>query len=56
MPYPWVHVPLDSLGLQANGPYEVVDLLDGAHYTWQGEWNYVRLDPDIRPAHILTLV
>ena len=24
------------------------------HYTWRGEWNYVRLDPGYRVAHVLT--
>ena len=48
-----VRMPLDILGLPAREPYEVVDLLDGVRYAWQDEWNYVRLDPDVRPAHIL---
>lgn len=48
-----IRMPLDLLGLPAGDSYEVVDLLDGVRYTWQGEWNYVRLDPEIRPAHIL---
>jgi starch synthase (maltosyl-transferring) len=55
MQHGWVQVPLAALGLPANETYEVQDLLDGEHYTWRGEWNYVRLDPGIRPAHILKL-
>jgi starch synthase (maltosyl-transferring) len=32
--------------------FEVTDLLTGASYNW-GTSNYVRLDPQIEPAHIL---
>ncbi len=34
-------------------PYTVCDLLDEGRYTWRGEWNYVRLDPVERVAHLL---
>jgi maltose alpha-D-glucosyltransferase/alpha-amylase len=51
----WVQVPLARLGVQANETYEVVDQLDDAHYSWRGEWNYVKLDPLANVAHILTL-
>jgi starch synthase (maltosyl-transferring) len=34
--------------------YEVTDLLTGAVYNW-GEYNYVRLDPETEPAHILRI-
>ena len=33
--------------------YELTDLLTESIYTWRGEWNYVRLDPNWMPAHIL---
>ena len=49
----WVQIPLDQLGLPAHDPFELVDLLDGERYRWQGARNYVRLDPTMRPAHIL---
>jgi len=42
-----VHMPRGD----ADG-YTVTDLLDEASYTWRGEWNYVRLDPEIRQGHI----
>jgi starch synthase (maltosyl-transferring) len=32
----------------------VIDLLTGARYNW-GESNYIRLDPQIEPAHILRI-
>jgi starch synthase (maltosyl-transferring) len=40
--------PLDSV-------VEAEDLLSEDTYTWRGEWNYVRLDPSVRVAHILAL-
>ena len=51
-----VHVPLAELGLHEHTPYVVEDLLTGARYTWQGVRNYVRLDPQIQPGHLLRLV
>jgi starch synthase (maltosyl-transferring) len=32
------------------------DLLDGARYTWHGEWNYVELNPQVLPGHVLLAV
>jgi starch synthase (maltosyl-transferring) len=38
------------------GDYQVRDLLaDDTVYTWRGEWNYVRFDPEIGPGHVLKL-
>jgi len=51
-----VHVPLAELGLTEHTPYVVEDLLTGARYTWHGAHNYVRLDPQIQPGHLLRLV
>jgi starch synthase (maltosyl-transferring) len=31
----------------------VTDLLTGARYGWRGPTNYVRLDPNTLPAHVL---
>ena len=45
-------------GSSASGPhqpYVVEDLLDDARYTWQGEWNYVKLDPAERMAHVFVV-
>ena len=49
----WVRLPHDELGLPAGEPYEMLDLLDGARYTWRGEWNYVELNPLVLPGHLL---
>jgi starch synthase (maltosyl-transferring) len=50
-----VRVPLHQLGIGAHQSFVVEDLLDGSRYMWQGEWNYVKLDPGERVAHILVI-
>jgi starch synthase (maltosyl-transferring) len=50
-----VQVPIWELGIPHGRPYMVEDLLDDAHYTWRGEWNYVRLDPAERMSHIFVI-
>jgi starch synthase (maltosyl-transferring) len=50
-----VTVPLVELGLDPDIPYIVEDLLTGARYSWRGARNYVRLDPNLQPGHILRL-
>jgi starch synthase (maltosyl-transferring) len=50
-----LQVPFWEIGLGQYETYEMHDLLDDAHYTWTGEWNYVELNPYVVPAHILRL-
>ncbi len=45
-------VPADAIGDAPVQGYAVTDLLTGARYDWS-ESNYIRLDPQIEPAHIL---
>ena len=44
-----------SLNLPLAGIFEAADVLSGEVYTWQGSRNYVSLDPEKCPAHILLL-
>ena len=55
MQHGFVQVPIADWGLTPGVAYEVIDLLSNERYTWRGEWNYVRLDPQGRMAHILHL-
>jgi starch synthase (maltosyl-transferring) len=48
----WVYLPLESLGIKPDQPYQLHDLLNNAQYTWEGEYNYVELNPHITPAHL----
>jgi starch synthase (maltosyl-transferring) len=50
-----VDLPLDALGLDPGHPFEVDDLLTGSRYVWNGPRNYVELDPQVLPAHILRI-
>jgi starch synthase (maltosyl-transferring) len=49
----WVKIPVEALRLDAS--YQAHDLLSGARFLWHGEKNYVALDPNMAPAHILRL-
>ncbi|HEV7822397.1 MAG TPA: alpha-1,4-glucan--maltose-1-phosphate maltosyltransferase, partial [Burkholderiales bacterium] len=51
----WLTLDLAALGLAGDRDYEVNDLLSGARYTWRGPRNFVRLDPNVAPAHIFEL-
>ncbi|MFH1025510.1 MAG: alpha-1,4-glucan--maltose-1-phosphate maltosyltransferase [Nitrospirota bacterium] len=51
----WVKVPVDTFGIDPKQPYLVHDLLGDDKYIWQGERNYVELNPQISPAHILRI-
>jgi starch synthase (maltosyl-transferring) len=45
---------LDPADLTHNGGFRVDDLLTGESWEW-GEYNYVRLDAHVEPAHILNI-
>ncbi|MBX6387616.1 MAG: alpha-1,4-glucan--maltose-1-phosphate maltosyltransferase [Frankia sp.] len=49
-----VRLDMPALGREWWETFEVTDELTGATYTW-GQENYVRLDPHVEPAHILTV-
>jgi starch synthase (maltosyl-transferring) len=49
----WVELDLEELDLEADQQFQVHDLLTGARYLWHGSRNFVRLDPQQVPAHIL---
>jgi starch synthase (maltosyl-transferring) len=48
----WVRVPIREFGLDPHQPYLVHDLLSDDKYIWQGERNYVELNPQVLPANI----
>jgi starch synthase (maltosyl-transferring) len=49
----FVTVPVKELGIDPKQPYLVHDLLSDDKYIWQGERNYVELNPHVLPAYIL---
>ncbi|WP_372722521.1 alpha-1,4-glucan--maltose-1-phosphate maltosyltransferase [Immundisolibacter sp.] len=51
----WINLPLTELGIDPDSAYQAHDLLSDARYLWQGPSNFVRLEPDASPVHILRL-
>jgi starch synthase (maltosyl-transferring) len=49
-----VHLDLPALGLGWHDSLAVHDELSGQDWHW-GQHNYVRLDPGVEPAHLLTV-
>ncbi len=47
---------MDAIGLDWNESFVVHDLLTDARYPWNGERNYVELDPARMPAHIFRII
>lgn len=50
-----IRIPESLLGINPGSAYRVHDLLSGDEYQWQGEWQYVSLNPYLMPAHIFRL-
>jgi starch synthase (maltosyl-transferring) len=50
-----VGVPVALAGNVNYSAYLVRDLLNDEQYLWHGYWNYVRLDPNTKPAHVLKI-
>ena len=51
-----LHIPIHDFGISAGEPYQMEDLLTDTRYSAQGETFHVRLDPNVEPAMILTVV
>jgi len=51
----WMELDLGKLGLPADHPYQVHDLLSEARYLWHGSRNYIQLNPQSMPAHIFRI-
>ena len=52
----WLRFPLELFGLPHTQPFTVEDLLSGQSYVWNGEWNFVELNPHAVPAHIFRVI
>lgn len=53
MQHSFIDIPPETFGLPAGSTYQVHDLLTDRRFFWQGERNYVELDPGREPAHLL---
>jgi len=50
-----VSLDLEALGLESDQLFQVHDLLTDARYMWHGPHNFVMLDPQSVPAHVLRI-
>jgi starch synthase (maltosyl-transferring) len=48
----WIELTLEHLGVDAERPFQVHDLLSNARYLWHGPRNRVELNPHVVPAHV----
>jgi starch synthase (maltosyl-transferring) len=51
----WVELDLDAFGLAPGQAFQMHDLIADAHFLWHGARNYVSLDPQRCPAHVMQL-
>jgi len=51
----WIEIDPTTFGLQANQNYQMHDLVSGAYFLWNGARNYVSLDPQRCPVHVMQL-
>ena len=48
----WVKAPIHELGIDIQQTFLVHDLISEEKYIWQGEMNYIELNPVKMPFHI----
>jgi starch synthase (maltosyl-transferring) len=51
----WLNLSLEALGLDAESPFQVYDLLTEARYIWQGPRHHVELNPHVVPATVFRI-
>ncbi|MEO8050148.1 MAG: alpha-1,4-glucan--maltose-1-phosphate maltosyltransferase, partial [Acidobacteriota bacterium] len=51
----WVTLDLDLLGISSDQSYQAHDLITDSRFVWHGPVNFVELDPESCPVHILRL-
>lgn len=51
----WIGLEPASIGVESGQPYQMHDLLTDERYLWQGDWHYVRLDPQQAAAHVFVV-
>jgi starch synthase (maltosyl-transferring) len=48
----WLRFPLREIEMEDHGPYQVHDLISGSYFLWNGEHNFVEINPGVMPVHI----
>ncbi|WP_298829716.1 alpha-1,4-glucan--maltose-1-phosphate maltosyltransferase [uncultured Piscinibacter sp.] len=51
----WLELDPMALGIDAQQAYQMHDLVSGSHFLWHGARNFVSLDPQRSPVHVMQL-
>ena len=51
----WIELDMAAFGLQPDQVYQLHDVISGAHFLWHGKRNFVSLDPQRTPVHLMQL-
>jgi starch synthase (maltosyl-transferring) len=51
----WVDIPHHDLGIAPDAAIKAMDLLSGEEYAWNARRNFVKLDPQEKPAHVFLI-
>ena len=51
----WLTIDPVALGIAPQQSYQMVDAIGGAHYLWHGDRNFVSLDPQRSPVHVMQM-
>ncbi|MEO8805978.1 MAG: alpha-1,4-glucan--maltose-1-phosphate maltosyltransferase [Burkholderiaceae bacterium] len=51
----WLELDPDVLGMAPQQAYQMHDLVSGARFLWHGDRNFVSLDPQRSPVHVMQL-
>ncbi|MCY4158376.1 MAG: DUF3416 domain-containing protein [Bacteroidetes bacterium] len=51
-----LQLPLEELNLPVAAPFQMLDLLGGERYIWQGRRHNIRIDPNTMPARIFQVL
>lgn len=51
----WLTLPLEDFGIHNDIPFQVHDLLGGSFFLWNGDRNYIEINPGVMPVHIFKL-
>ena len=49
----WLELDTRLIALPSGQAYQMHDLMSGARFLWHGERNYVSLDPQRSPLHLM---
>lgn len=51
----WLTLDMAAFGLEPKQAYQMRDLISNAHFLWHGARNFVALDPERSPVHLMQL-